>query len=296
MQKAAVRYAAVTIALAARRRSAPHNFFGGASSISINSLRSCARSFSTGRLLQSRPDGYRHNPPSPTSGRRKHFRAYSTNQHSSQHDTPQEADTIFAPATPPGKSAICIIRISGPRVPEVYRSMVVPKKQRVREAEAVELQAPAPSSSPPAPEVASWPPPARRAILCSIYALHSSTREEEGEEKERITIDEGLVLYFPSSSSLTGQDMLEFHLHGSTAVLKSTLSAIGRVKGGTTIRPAEPGEFTRLAFDAGKMDLTEVEGLRDLIESETEVQRRLAVRQAGVRRSPFPCQDLYVAD
>lgn len=90
--------------------------------------------------------------------------------------------------------------------------------------------------------------------------------------------------------------MLEFHLHGSTAVLKSTLSAIGRVKGGTTIRPAEPGEFTRLAFDAGKMDLTEVEGLRDLIESETEVQRRLAVRQAGVRRSPFPCQDLYVAD
>ena len=73
--------------------------------------------------------------------------------------------------------------------------------------------------------------------------------------------------------------MLEFHLHGSTAVMKAALLALGSIKG---VRPAEPGEFTKLAFESGKMDLMEVEGLRDLIESETEAQRRLAMRQTGV--------------
>ena len=85
----------------------------------------------------------------------------------------------------------------------------------------------------------------------------------------------------PAVSSLTAQDMLEFHLHGSTAVMKRILATLGGING---LRPAGPGEFTRLAFDNGRMDLTEVEGLRDLIESETEAQRALAVRQAGVRR------------
>jgi tRNA modification GTPase len=72
--------------------------------------------------------------------------------------------------------------------------------------------------------------------------------------------------------------MLELHLHGSTAVMKSILRTLSTF---SSFRPAEPGEFTRLAFDNGKMDLTEVEGLRDLIESETEAQRKLAVLQAG---------------
>lgn len=72
--------------------------------------------------------------------------------------------------------------------------------------------------------------------------------------------------------------MIELHLHGSTAVVKAVLQALSSLEG---FRPAEPGEFTRLAFDSGRMDLTEVEGLRDLIESETEAQRKLAIMQAG---------------
>lgn len=81
-----------------------------------------------------------------------------------------------------------------------------------------------------------------------------------------------------AESSLTAQEMLELHLHGSTAVMKAVLQSLSEIQ---DFRPAEPGEFTRLAFDSGRMDLTEVEGLRDLIESETEAQRRLAVMQAG---------------
>lgn len=72
--------------------------------------------------------------------------------------------------------------------------------------------------------------------------------------------------------------MLELHLHGSTAVMKAVLRSLSAYE---DFRPAEPGEFTKLAFDNGRMDLTEVEGLRDLIESETEAQRKLAVLQAG---------------
>lgn len=81
-----------------------------------------------------------------------------------------------------------------------------------------------------------------------------------------------------AESSLTALEMLELHLHGSTAVMRAVLRSLSTYKG---FRPAEPGEFTKLAFDNGRMDLTEVEGLRDLIESETEAQRRLAVLQAG---------------
>lgn len=94
----------------------------------------------------------------------------------------------------------------------------------------------------------------------------------------REKLDEGIVVFFPASSSLTAQDMVELHLHGSTAVMKAVLSSLSRMDG---FRPAEPGEFTKLAFDNGRMDLTEVEGLRDLIESETELQRKLAIHQAG---------------
>lgn len=86
-------------------------------------------------------------------------------------------------------------------------------------------------------------------------------------------------------TSLTGQDLLELHLHGSTAIMKAVLASLSRLPG---FRPAEAGEFTRLAFDNGRMDLTEVEGLRDLIDSETEAQRRLAITQADVSW-PYPC-------
>ncbi len=87
-------------------------------------------------------------------------------------------------------------------------------------------------------------------------------------------IDEGIVLWFPGPKSFTGEDMVEFHLHGGVAVVGRVLAVLGHLDG---FRMAEPGEFTRRAFEHGKMDLTMVEGVADLIEAETEAQRRQAL-------------------
>jgi tRNA modification GTPase len=89
-------------------------------------------------------------------------------------------------------------------------------------------------------------------------------------------IDEGLVLWFPRPHSVTGEDVAEFHVHGGRAVVAALLAPLGRLE---DCRPAEPGEFTRRAFDNGKLDLTRVEGLADLIAADTEAQRRQAFRQ-----------------
>ncbi len=93
-------------------------------------------------------------------------------------------------------------------------------------------------------------------------------------------IDRGLVLFFPAPASFTGEDVAELHVHGGRAVVAAILAALGGLPG---FRPAEPGEFTRRAFLNGRMDLTEVEGLADLIAAETEAQRRQALRQARGR-------------
>ncbi|MEW6437361.1 MAG: tRNA uridine-5-carboxymethylaminomethyl(34) synthesis GTPase MnmE [Pseudomonadota bacterium] len=90
-------------------------------------------------------------------------------------------------------------------------------------------------------------------------------------------IDRGLCLVFPAPASFTGEDCAEFHLHGGLAVVAAMLAALARFPG---TRPAEAGEFTRRAFENGKLDLSEVEGLADLIEAETDMQRRQALRQA----------------
>jgi tRNA modification GTPase len=89
-------------------------------------------------------------------------------------------------------------------------------------------------------------------------------------------IDAGLVLWFPGPKSETGEDMAELQLHGGRAVVAATLAALGRLD---RFRLAEPGEFTRRAFANGRLDLTAVEGLADLIYAETEAQRRQAFRQ-----------------
>ena len=89
-------------------------------------------------------------------------------------------------------------------------------------------------------------------------------------------IDEGLALFFPGPKSETGEDTAELQLHGGRAVVAATLEALGRIEG---LRPAEAGEFTRRAFENGKLDLTAVEGLADLVGAETEGQRRQAFRQ-----------------
>src|SRR5262249_58503521 len=80
----------------------------------------------------------------------------------------------------------------------------------------------------------------------------------------------------PGPRSETGEDTVEFHLHGGRAVVAAVVTVLGRMPG---FRPAEPGEFTRRSFENGKLDLTGVEGLADLIGAETEAQRRQAFRQ-----------------
>ena len=91
-------------------------------------------------------------------------------------------------------------------------------------------------------------------------------------------LDDGLALWFPAPASYTGEDMAELHLHGGRAVVEAVGLALGRIDG---LVPAGPGEFTRRAFAAGKLDLTQVEAIADLIDAETEAQRRQARRQAG---------------
>jgi tRNA modification GTPase len=89
-------------------------------------------------------------------------------------------------------------------------------------------------------------------------------------------LDRGLLLWFPAPHSFTGEDVAELHLHAGRAVLRAVVEALARCKG---LRPAEPGEFTRRAFENGKLDLTAAEGLGDLANAETEAQRRQALRQ-----------------
>ncbi|XP_012694946.2 tRNA modification GTPase GTPBP3, mitochondrial [Clupea harengus] len=110
----------------------------------------------------------------------------------------------------------------------------------------------------------SFPTP-RKAFLRSIIHPHSEEM-----------LDRGLVLWFPGPRSFTGEDCAELHIHGGPAVISGVLEALGSL---SSLRPAEAGEFTRRAFHAGKLDLTEVEGLGDLIHAETEAQRRQALRQ-----------------
>lgn len=108
-------------------------------------------------------------------------------------------------------------------------------------------------------------PPPRQAVRVTLYD------PEKGE-----ALDDGLALWFPAPASFTGEDVVELQLHGGRAAIAAALDALGRMTG---YRLAEPGEFTKRAFMAGKMDLTAAEGLADLVAAETEAQRRQARRQ-----------------
>lgn len=103
------------------------------------------------------------------------------------------------------------------------------------------------------------------------HAMLRRLRDGRGE-----AIDTALILYFPAPASFTGEDVAEFHVHGARSVLARLLAVLRALPG---VRLAEAGEFTRRAFEAGKLDLAAVEGLADLIDSETEWQRRQALRQ-----------------
>jgi tRNA modification GTPase len=120
--------------------------------------------------------------------------------------------------------------------------------------------------------VAGTLPEARLAAIRAIRHPHS-----------RDLLDEALVLRFDGPASSTGEDVVELHCHGGRAVVDAVLAALQALEG---LRPAVPGEFTRRAFESGRIDLTEAEGLADLIEAETQSQRKaaLALAEGGLKK------------
>jgi len=123
-------------------------------------------------------------------------------------------------------------------------------------------------------------PDARRAatlLAGDLPAPRIALRRRLVDPESGAALDDGLVLWFPASRSATGEDVVEFHLHGSRAVLAAVMQALARLG----LRLAEPGEFTRRAFLNGKLDLLQAEAIADLTAAETEAQRRQALRQLG---------------
>lgn len=144
------------------------------------------------------------------------------------------SQTIYALATAPGRSAVSVIRISGPQARDVAAQLRLGRLA------------------------------ARQAAVRVLR--HPQTAEP---------IDEALVLWFRGPASYTGEDCLELHVHGSPTVVEALFSCLQ----GLGLRLAEPGEFTRRAFENGKLDLAQAEGVGDLIDAETEAQRRQALSQ-----------------
>jgi tRNA modification GTPase len=155
-----------------------------------------------------------------------------------------QRDTIFALSSGRPPAAIAVVRVSGLRAGEAVVAL------------------------------AGRLPPPRQAMLLRLMdrGTVNATTPDAGVGP----IDDALVLWFPGPRSETGEDTAEFQVHGGRAVVAAVLAALGRLPG---LRLAEPGEFTRRAFENGKLDLTKVEGLADLIGAETEAQRRQAYRQ-----------------
>jgi tRNA modification GTPase len=143
--------------------------------------------------------------------------------------------TIYALSTGPGISGIAIVRVSGEDTKNIIRLLT---------------NAPVPKP--------------RVATLRKISKINTSE-----------LIDEGIVLWFPGPESYTGEDMAEFHIHGSKAVIEALHSSISGIK---NCRLAEPGEFTKLAFQNGKINLLKAESIADLISAETEIQRQQAIK------------------
>ena len=143
--------------------------------------------------------------------------------------------TIYALSTGPGISGIAIVRVSGEDTKKVIKLLT--------------------NSALPEPRVAT---------LRKINKINTSE-----------LIDEGIILWFPGPESYTGEDMAEFHIHGSKAVIEALHTSISQVE---NCRLAEPGEFTKLAFQNGKINLLKAESIADLISSETEIQRQQAIK------------------
>lgn len=123
-------------------------------------------------------------------------------------------------------------------------------------------------------------PQAHRTAEALVGSLPEPRRAALRRVRDRAghLLDEALVLRFDRHASATGEDLIELHCHGGRAVVAAVLAALTAEEG---VRLAEPGEFTRRALQSGRLDLTEAEGLADLLEAETELQRRAAVGAAG---------------
>jgi tRNA modification GTPase len=150
--------------------------------------------------------------------------------------------TIFALSSGRPPSAIAIVRLSGPKAGVALEKL---------------------AGKIPSPRVAT------RVLL------RDATEQGKANTKND-AIDDAVVLWFPGPASATGEDVAELHIHGGRAVLASLFAALSAME---DVRAAEPGEFTRRAFENGKLDLTEAEGLDDLIHADTDRQRRQALRQ-----------------
>lgn len=150
-----------------------------------------------------------------------------------------QPDTIYALSTAPGKAGVAMVRVSGPGARDSLR-ILAPKH---------ELFEP------------------RQATLASFVHPQSGA-----------VIDYGIAIYYAAPNSFTGEDVVEYHLHGSTAVVKLLLDAL---KQQPRHRLAEPGEFTRRGFENNRMDLTGAEAIADLINAETELQQGQAIAQLG---------------
>lgn len=155
--------------------------------------------------------------------------------------------TIYALSTAPGRGAIAIIRVSGPACLSVYRALCPGMKD----------------------------PKPRYAAVRTLYDPNEQPTPSS-------VLDSGaLVLYFPAPKTVTGEDLLELHVHGGTAIVRAVLAAIPQTQASLSpglVRYAEPGEFTRRAFANDRLDLTQVEALGDSLAANTEQQRRLSVR------------------
>ena len=142
---------------------------------------------------------------------------------------------IYALSTGPGISGIAVIRVSGKNTAEVVKKLTGTKL--------------------PTPRVAN---------LTKFNKI--GTKE---------LIDEGVIIWFPGPNSYTGEDLAEFHVHGSRAVISALHKALSQIK---NCRLAEPGEFTKRAFQNGKINLLKAESIADLVSSETEIQRKQALK------------------
>jgi len=128
------------------------------------------------------------------------------------------------------------------------------------------------------------------ALAGALPVPRMATLRRLRDPADRSPLDDAIVLWFPGPASATGEDTAELHLHGGRAVAAAVLAVLGRLPG---LRPADPGEFTRRGFDNGRMDLTAIEGLGDLLRAETEGQRRaaLAMAEGGLARAVAQWQD-----